>query len=269
MEEITNPLIEPSTVRSASAVLVMVVAFATSAGVSADEVYAKTLLKSMSDYVSAQKNISFKYDTILEVVTNDQQRLALAGSGTVVMSRPDKLRSTRASGFADVEMLFDGKTLTLLGKGKNIYAQTEVTGTLDHLLEELRVKYHRPLPGADLFISNPEEQLMSGVNDVKDLGSGVIGGVECDHLAFRKDNVDWQIWIAQGDQPYPCRYSITSKQIAGGPQYSIQFSEWKSGDTTAPNDFAFNNATNAKKIELKDLPNAEDLPDNFEQGKTK
>jgi hypothetical protein len=224
----------------------------------ADEAYAKTLLKNMSDYMSAQKSLSFNYDTILEVVTKDQQRLALAGSGSVVMNRPDKLRYTRSSGFADIEMLFDGKTLSLIGKGKNIYTQIEVPGTLDHLLD-----------GADLFMSNPQEQLMAGVNDIKDLGSGVIGGVECDHLAFRKKEVDWQIWIAQGDKPYPCRYVITSKMVAGGPQYSIQLSDWKSGDAVATDDFAFNNATNAKKIDLKDLPNAEDLPSNFVRGKTK
>jgi hypothetical protein len=235
----------------------------------ADEAYAKTLIKKMSDYMSAQKNISFNYDTILEVVTKDKQRLALAGSGTVALTRPDKLRSTRASGFADLEMVFDGKTLTLLGKGKNIYTQVEVPGTLDHLLDTLRDKYNRPLPGADLFMSNPQDQLMAGVTDIKDLGSGVIGGTECDHLAFRKKEVDWQIWIAQGDNPYPCRYSITSKTIAGSPQYSIQLSDFKSGDAAPADDFAFNNSTNAQKIDLKDLPNAEDLPSNFVRGKTK
>ncbi|MEB2517267.1 DUF2092 domain-containing protein [Pseudomonas sp. YuFO20] len=235
----------------------------------ADEAYAKTLIKKMSDYMSAQKNISFNYDTILEVVTKDKQRLALAGSGTVALTRPDKLRSTRASGFADLEMVFDGKTLTLLGKGKNIYTQVEVPGTLDHLLDTLRDKYNRPLPGADLFMSNPQDQLMAGVTDIKDLGSGVIGGTECDHLAFRKKEVDWQIWIAQGDNPYPCRYSPTSKTIAGSPQYSIQLSDFKSGDAAPADDFAFNNSTNAQKIELKDLPNAEDLPSNFVRGKTK
>lgn len=253
----------------AGAGLALIIGLGMSTTALADEAYAKTQLKNMSDYMSAQKNIAFKYDTILEVVTKDKQRLALAGSGTVVINRPDKIRSTRSSGFLDVEMLFDGKTLTLLGKNKNIYAQTEVPGTLDHLLDVLRDKYNRPLPGADLFMSNPQDQLMAGVYDIKDLGSGVIGGVECDHLAFRKKKVDWQIWIAQGDQPYPCRYVITSKLIAGTPQYSIQLSDWKSGDGVAPDDFAFSNPTNAKKIELKDLPNAEDLPGNFMRGKTK
>ncbi|MDD2102819.1 DUF2092 domain-containing protein [Pseudomonas putida] len=257
-----------SVTRITGAVLALTIGLSTPTA-QADEAYAKTLLKKMSDYMSAQKNISFNYDTILEVVTKDKQRLALAGSGTVAITRPDKLRSTRASGFADLEMVFDGKTLTLLGKGKNIYTQVEVPGTLDHLLDTLRDKYNRPLPGADLFMSNPQDQLMAGVTDIKDLGSGVIGGTECDHLAFRKKEVDWQIWIAQGDNPYPCRYSITSKTIAGSPQYSIQLSDFKSGDAAPADDFAFNNSTNAQKIDLKDLPNAEDLPSNFVRGKTK
>ncbi|WP_274643744.1 DUF2092 domain-containing protein [Pseudomonas serbica] len=250
-------------------VLALIIGLSTATAAQADEAYAKTLLKKMSDYMSAQKNISFNYDTILEVVTKDKQRLALAGSGTLALTRPDKLRSTRASGFADLEMVFDGKTLTLLGKGKNIYTQVEVPGTLDDLFDTLRDKYNRPLPGADLLMSNPQDQLMAGVTDIKDLGSGVIGGTECDHLAFRKKEVDWQIWIAQGDKPYPCRYSITSKTIAGSPQYSIQLSDFKSGDAASADDFAFNNSTNAQKIDLKDLPNAEDLPGNFVRGKTK
>ena len=98
--------------------------------------------------------------------------------------------------------------------------------------------------------------------DVKDLGSGVIGGIECDHLAFRTKEVDWQIWIAQGDHPYPCRYVITSKGCQG-PQYSIQIRDWKTGDEVAADDFGFKNPTNAKKIDLKDIPETDELPNNF------
>jgi hypothetical protein len=97
---------------------------------SADEADAKRLLKAMSDYLAAQQAISFAYDAVLEVVTKDEQILALASSGNVVLNRPDKILATRSSGFADVEMSFDGKTLTLLGKNLNIYAQQEVPGTV-------------------------------------------------------------------------------------------------------------------------------------------
>ena len=148
----------------------------------------------------------------------------------MTLNRPDKIRATRAGGFVDVETVFDGKTLTLLGKNANKYTQVEVPGTIEHLIDELRTKYDRPLPAADLLMSNPYGQLMQDVYDSKDLGSGVINGTECDFLAFREDEVDLQIWIAQGDSPYPCKYVLTSRLVADGPQYSVEFRNWKSGE---------------------------------------
>ena len=195
----------------------------------ADEADAKRLLKAMSDYLAAQKAISFDYDVNLELVSTQQQKIALASSGTLTLNRSDKLHLTRTGGFANVEMVFDGKTLTLLGKNTNLYTQVEAPGTIDQLVDVLRDKYHRPIPAADLLMSDPYKELMPEVNDVKDLGAGVIHGIECDHLAFRTKEVDWQIWIAQGARPYPCRYVITSKKVTGWPQYTLDIWEWKAG----------------------------------------
>jgi hypothetical protein len=252
------------TARSISIVaLSLVVMLATTMNVSADESDAKRLLKSMSDYMSAQKAISFEYDATLEVITKSEQKLALASSGAVTLNRPDKIHTTRSGGFADVEMSFDGKTLTLLGKNLNIYAQENVPGSIEHLVDELRVKHNRPLPAADLLLSDSYKVLMADVIDVKDLGSGVIGGVECNYLAFRQKEVDWQIWIAQGERPYPCRYVISSKFINGAPQYTIQIRDWKAGDEVAATDFSFKNSTDAKKVDLKNLKETGALPEHF------
>jgi hypothetical protein len=241
----------------------------TSAVVSADEANARRILKAMSDYMGAQKSLSFEFDAILEVVTTDDQKLQLASSGAVTLNRPDKIRVTRTGGFADVAISFEGHTLTLLGKNYNLYTQLDVPGTIDHLIDELRGAYQRPLPAADLLLTNSYDGLMLDVVDAKDLGVGVIGGVLCDHLAFRKDQVDFQIWIAQGKRPYPCRYVITSKDISGGPQYTIQFRDWKTGDEVAATDFSFRNPTGADKVDLKDLKGTHDLPDHYMQGDAK
>ena len=269
MTKTARKLVNNSVRSMAAMALSLIVGLGTSPGVSADEADAKRLLKAMSDYLAAQKTLSFEYDASLEVITRDEQKLALVSSGAVTLSRPDKIRSTRSGGFADVEMSFDGKTLTVLGKNLNIYAQQDVPGTLDHLVDELRVKHNRPLPAADLLLSNAYDALMLDVTDVKDLGSGVIGGVECDYLAFRAKEVDWQIWIAQGDRPYPCRYTITTKHLASGPQYTIQIRDWKTGDKVAATDFSFKNPTNAKKVDLKNLEGTDDLPEHFVIGESK
>ena len=75
----------------------------------ADQADAKRLLKAMSDYMGAQKAISFDYDVNLELVSTQQQKIGLASSGTVTLNRPDKLHLTRTGGFANVEIVFDGK----------------------------------------------------------------------------------------------------------------------------------------------------------------
>src|SRR5262245_56665288 len=69
----------------------------------ADDAQARPLVKAMTDYVAAQQAISFDYDTNLEVVTKDKQKLALAASGTVSLARPNRIRATRSGGFADIE----------------------------------------------------------------------------------------------------------------------------------------------------------------------
>ena len=249
--------------------LALMVGFGALSGARADEAAAKSLLKAMSDYMAAQKTMSFSYDTNLEIVTKDKQKLAVASSGAMTLNRPDKLRATRHGGFAEVEFVFDGKTLTLLGKNANLYGQIDVPGSIDHLVDELRGKYNRPVPGADLILSNVYDQLMPPVVNVKDLGSGVIGGIECDHLAFRTKEVDWQIWIAQGARPYPCRYVITSKLVANGPQYSVQIRNWKTGNEVAPDDFSFKSPANAKKVDLKDVGDTDEIPKLFTKGGSK
>lgn len=240
-----------------------------STSASADEADAKRLVKAMSEYLGAQQALSFDFDATLEVVTPEDQTLALASSGAVVLNRPDKLHATRSGGFADVAMSFDGKTLTILGKNQNKYTQVEIPGSIAHLVDVMRDKYGRPLPAADLLLTNSYDVLMQDVEDIKDLGSGVIGGVECDSLAFRAKEVDWQIWIAHGDKPYPCRYVITSKRVPNGPSYSIQFSNWKTGSAVQAGSFAFNNTSKASKVDIADLKGTGDLPEHFAIGESK
>ena len=226
----------------------------------ADDAQAKTLFKAMSDYLAAQQAISFAIDSTLEVVTDQDQKLGLASSGTLTLKRPDKLHATRTGGFANVEMVFDGKTLTVLGKNANMFAKAEEPGTIDQLVDVLRDKYKRPVPAADLLMADPYKELMPLVVEAKDLGSGVIRGVECDHLAFRTEEVDWQIWIAQGDRPYPCRYVITSTKVKGSPQYTVEVRDWKTGDEVASDDFSLEVPQGAKELKPGDVPDFDELP---------
>ena len=128
------------------------------------------------------------------------------------------------------------------------------------------------MPGADLLGANIYDNLMTDVTDIKDLGSGVIGGQECDHLAFRAKDTDWQIWITQGENPRPCRYVITSKGVDQAPQFTMVVRDWKSGAGVAAGDFSFKPPAGAKLLDAKDLETLKetsDLPENYKIGESK
>ncbi len=146
---------------------------------------AKSILKAMSDYVGSQKTIELTYDSDIEVITPQLEKIQFTISGEVLLSRPDKMRSHRVGGYADVALFFDGKTVSIFGKNINGYLQFDSPGTLDQLIESLRQGYGVALPGTDLLLSNSYEVLMAGVKEAKYIGRGVIDGLECEHLAFR------------------------------------------------------------------------------------
>lgn len=254
----------PFTPRGSGSVLRLVAlagALAWPAGAAnADDDGIKELVKSMSDYVAAQKSISFDMQSTLDVVTTDGQRLGIASTGAVEISRPDKVRAVRKGGFADVELVYDGKTLTILGKNLNLYTQIPATGDIDHLVDELRDKHGRPLPAADLLMSDSYKHLMADVTDVKYLGPGVILGQLCEHVAMRAPDVDVQLWIAEGDAPYPCRYTITSRSVPGEPQYSVDIWNWKASTDAGSGNFTFTPPAGAQAVEPAKLADTDEIP---------
>jgi hypothetical protein len=224
---------------------------------------AEKLLKGMADYIASQKALAVTFDSDIEVITNNLQKIQFTSSGQVQLSRPDKLRATRTGGYRDVEIVFDGKILTVNNKDGKDYAQIEVAGTAEELIDVLRERHGVVAPGADLLLTNVFNVLMTDVVEAAVIGKGVIDGVECDHLAFRNVETDWQIWIESGAKPIPRKYVITSKGIGEAPQYTLRIKEWK---TDVPADaFAFKPDPSAKKIALGDLSDIDEVP----QGTTK
>ena len=245
--------------------LALAVLVATPAARAQDDDAAK-ILKAMSDYMASQKSISLSFDTDIEVITPEIQKIQFASSGKLLLSRPDKLRASRTGGYADVELVFNGKTVSVLGKDLNAYAQADAPGTIDQLIDLLRNQYGLELPGADLLVSNPYEALMSDVVTAKHIGQGVIDGVECEHLAFRDQDTDWQIWIETGDHPIPRKLVITSKATAAAPQYTLLIKDWKTDMEPGSDAFAFEPPADAKKVDFKTLGDIDEVPPGVAKG---
>ena len=234
--------------------------FVPGAGVQAQEDDAMSILKSMSDYVSSQQTIQLTFDSDIEVITPQLEKIQFTNSGEALLSRPDKLHAHRAGGYSDVELFFDGKTVSVFGKDINGYAQFELPGTVDQLIAALRAGHGVALPGADLLLSHSYDVLVADVIEAKHIGRGVIDGVECEHLAFRNAETDWQLWVEAGKRPVPRKMVITSKTMNSAPQYSVRIKSWKTDVEPAADAFAFVPPAGVEKLAPDALIELDELP---------
>jgi len=214
----------------------------------------------MSDYVSSQKTIEFTYDSDIEVITPQLEKIQFTSSGDALVSRPNKLRAHRVGGYSEVTMYFDGKTVGLVSKSLNGYAQFDAPGTLDQLFEALRLGHGVSMPAVDLLGSKPYETLVAGVDEARHIGRGVVDGVECEHLAFRNFDTDWQLWVEVGKRPVPRKMVITSKTVNNAPQYTVRLKSWKTGIEPARDAFSFKPPAGATRLGSEDLLMLDELP---------
>jgi hypothetical protein len=220
---------------------------------------AKQIFKAMSDYLANQKSFSLTFDSSVEVITPALEKIQFASSGKLTMARPSSIHATRTGGYSDVEMYFDGKTFSLYGKNINGYTQIESPGTVDQLIDVLRDR-GVAMPGADLLLSNVYDTLIGDIIEAKHIGQGVVGGVECDHIAFRNQETDWQLWIERGDKPLPRKYVITTKSVGAAPQYTLVIRDWNTDVATTAADFAFSPPDGAEMLGQDALADLNDIP---------
>lgn len=236
--------------RTGFAIALASLALAGPAGAQAVDPEADKLLRTMTDYVSGLKSFSAAFDVDDEIVDTSGQKLQYSASGTLAVERPDKLRMTRRGSFFDFELVFDGKDISFHGKGANVYGQIESPGpTIDDAVTEFRAATGLDAAGADLLVADPYSALMTDVEKGVHVGTGIVGGVECEHLAFRGPTVDWQVWIQTGAQPLPMKYVITTKWVTGAPQYTIRFHDWNVAPTFDPKLFVFTPPEGAQKLD--------------------
>ena len=210
---------------------------------------ADKILKSMSTYLGGLPAFTVSGDVDSEVIDLSGQKLQFSSSVAIAAKRPGNLYVSRQGAIADMEIIFNGKTLTLNGKGLNVYKQIGSPGTIDDAFDTLQVEIGLDAPGSDLFYADPYISLSSGVVSSTYLGTDFVNGVECHNLAFRQEKTDWQLWVQVGDAPLPMKYIITTKWMTGAPQYSVRFRDWNTKPQIEANQFEFSAPEGARKLE--------------------
>jgi hypothetical protein len=195
-------------------------------------------LRRMSAYLMTLNTFALKIDSVLDVVTNEGQRIQIDSVIRYKVKRPGFVIETD-NDLKSRRYYYDGKQFSVVAPKLGFYATVPAPPTNREMLDELHDKYGVKIPLEDLFRWNdPDEkrspELLSGFA----VGTATIDGVPTDHYAFRQANLDWEVWIERGQRPIPRKFAIVDRTDSAQPGYTA-FLSWTVNPTLAASDFVF------------------------------
>jgi hypothetical protein len=212
---------------------------------------ATAVLKKSMDYLAGLKAFSVDTHSTIEATLTSGQKLQFDSVAAVTLQRPNKLVARRGKGdVVNQAYYYDGRTLTLYNPDQKYYATLNAPPTIEQALDFARDTLDVNAPAGDLLYRDAYEMLMQDTTVGFVVGKSFVGGVRCDHLAFRKADLDWQIWIQEGATPLPRKYVITSTKEAGIPDFTVLMTKWNVAPQVTDAMFVFRPPPGAKRVDF-------------------
>ena len=215
----------------------------------APPVDARALLLRMADALGKAPHVSVTVRGSYDTVQSSGEKIEWNEIRKLTLSRPDKLRveGEKSDGTRTL-VVFDGKTISTFDDSSRLYAQVPQQGGIDETLVYFVRNLGMRLPLAALFTSRVSEGLDRRTRAVEYVQKTTILGTPTHHLLGRTDTVNYQVWIRDGDQPFPERIVVTYRGAPGQPQFRAEFSGWDVTTEPVASLFTFTPPANATKI---------------------
>jgi hypothetical protein len=181
---------------------------------------ADEILRKMSALLAGTPRFAMEAEETFDEVSDNAPRLQLSNVRRVGVERPSRLAADATGDTLNRAAWYDGRTLTVLDKARNVYVSVEKPGTIDGALDAIADDYGVVIPLSDLLYADPYATLIEGVVYGEYQGLHHAAGTLCHHLAFSQEAIDWQIWIDAGEKPLPRKLVITYVNEPGTPQYA-------------------------------------------------
>ncbi|MFA5110246.1 MAG: DUF2092 domain-containing protein [Desulfobaccales bacterium] len=210
----------------------------------------KKILHDLTDYLKAAGQFSFRAEVTDDQVYLGGGQLQYGLNQEVYVRRPDKLRINGKGDLENQDLFYDGKTLTLYNKEKNLYATAPMPPTIDAALAKASQDFDLQVVLADLICGDAYELMTKNVGRSLYVGLSEVRGVPCHHLAFDQGDQQFQVWVEVGAKPLPRKLLITQIKLLGGPQWTAYLSDWNFSPTLPDNLFTFVPPAEAHRIEF-------------------
>ena len=212
---------------------------------------AERIGKAALQYVAAAKAFTFEAEIVNEAALDSGQRIQNIGTNRTFVRRPDRLASFYKGPDRTTEMYYNGKVFILANPVENVYANWEAPATIDALFDTMKERIGFVPPLAAII----HEDAGSGARKSEVLSATYVGrttirGVDCHHLAYTGQKVDFQMWVADG-VPVIKRIVVTYKKLPMSPQYTATFLDWDFNAQLSDYLFTFEPPPGASLIEFK------------------
>jgi hypothetical protein len=206
--------------------------------------------KRMTEFLDGLPQFSVNTQSIIEELRFGGHRVDFDLAAKVAVKRPNKLSAVRSGELLNEHLFYDGTTLSLYRPSEGTYATATASGTIEKMIDFARETVGVLLPAADLVYRGAFPLMMQDVSLAAVIGQTVIGGVKCDHLLFSRPGIDFQIWIAEGKQPLPCKYVVTEMDTPTKLSITTFLSGWNTKASVQDAQFKFVPPKGAKAIPL-------------------
>jgi thiol-disulfide isomerase/thioredoxin len=217
------------------------------------------VIQKMCDFYKGQQSFS---------VTSDMD-VAIHGQGmnnkshstvSFLFDRPNRV-ALKGKTSPGLTIICDGKNIYELVTALKKYTKKEAPKTLTALSQDRLLSVGAP--GTTNFAVNlmgdePQKLMLKGVTAAKDLGTSKVDGQSARHLKFSRDDMDLEVWIADGKEPLLLRVDFDlSKMLKKSGAFkdkdvkitAIQrFKDWKFDVKPTPKDFSFTAPKNCKEV---------------------
>jgi hypothetical protein len=209
-------------------------------------------LSAMGAYLRSITTMRIIGEVTTDDVIGDNQKVQLTSTVELMARRPDRLRANASGDRENQQMYFDGKQFTLYQPSLQYYASFQAPPTLAGLVDVAEQRYGVDLPLADLFAWGTDRSRPQDIITATRVGTSTIKGTACDHYAFHQADIDWQVWIQQGERPLPRKLVITTTTERSQPQYSVVYT-WDLSPQIPAQAFTFTPPAGAQRIEFQPL----------------
>jgi hypothetical protein len=210
---------------------------------------ADQLLSRSCEDLGSSKAFTFHAEIAFDKVLPSNVKLQFAAAADYAIQRPDQLAVEFHSDLGGKQIWYNGTTVTILDPPHMFYATLEVPASIDGMMERLVEVHNLSIPLADLAYSHPCEMFRKGVIYSAYIGVNDVAGEDCDHLAFTKNDVDWQVWLQWTGRHLPRKVVINYRNAPGSPEYVAVLSDWKFPESIPASVFRPDLPKDAKRID--------------------